>query len=114
IRPVLHRVPSHRTKAAKHAYLGELAAFAARGQSLIVYHHADRTVGVEQQARRRLADLGRDVPAKPVAAVRASRGTVRLFLVGAATASHACYLTERLVGLEGGPWGTELAVYWAE
>ena len=109
-----HRVPAHRTKAAKHAYLDELAAFAARGQSLIVYHHADRTAGVEQQARRRLGDLARDVPVQPIAAVRASRGTVRLFLVGAATKSHAGYLTDRLGGLEGSPWATELAVYWAD
>jgi hypothetical protein len=114
IRPDLHRVPAHRAKAAKHAYLSELAAFAARGQSLIVYHHADRTAGVEQQARRRLADLAQDVPVQPIAAVRASRGTVRLFLVSAAIASHARYLTERLVALERGPWGTELAVYWAD
>jgi hypothetical protein len=111
IRPVSHRVPAHRPKAAKHAYLDELAAFAARGQSLIIYHHADRTAGVEQQAHRRLADLARGMPVLPIAAVRASRGTVRLFLVGAATASHARYLTERLAGLERGPWGTELAVY---
>ena len=94
--------------------MSELAAFAARGQSLIVYHHADRTAGVEQQARRRLADLARDVPVQPIAAVRASRGTVRLFLVGAATKSHAGYLTDRLGGLEGSPWATELAVYWAD
>jgi hypothetical protein len=114
IRPVSHRVPAHRTKAAKHAYLDELAAFAARGQSLIVYHHADRTASVEQQARRRLTDLAWDVPVAPIAAVRASRGTVRLFLVGAATAAHTGYLTERLTGLQRGPWGTELAVYWAD
>jgi hypothetical protein len=114
IRPISHRVPAHRAKAAKHAYLDELAAFAARGQSLIVYHHADRTAAVEQQARRRLADLAQGVPVQPIAAVRASRGTVRLFLVGAATASHAGYLTDRLVGLEYGPWRTELAVYWAD
>lgn len=114
IRPVSHRVPAHHTKAAKHAYLDELAAFAARGQSLIIYHHADRTVEVEQQARRRLADLARDVPVQPIAAVRASRGTVRLFLLGAATASHARYLTERLADLERSPWGTELAVHWAD
>jgi hypothetical protein len=114
IRPTSHRVPAHGAKAAKHAYLDELAAFAARGQSLIVYHHADRTADVGQQARLRLADLARDVPVQPIAAVRASRGTVRLFLVGAATASHAGYLTERLAGLERGPWGSELAVYWAD
>jgi hypothetical protein len=114
IRPASHRVPAHRTKAAKHAYLSELAAFAARGQSLIVYHHADRTAGIEQQARRRLADLAQDVPVQPIAAVRASRGTVRLFLVGAATTSDVGYLTERLADLARGPWGTELAVYWAD
>jgi hypothetical protein len=114
IRPVSHRVPAHRTKAAKHAYLDELAAFAARGQSLIVYHHADRTAGAGQQARRRLAELARDVPVQPIAAVRASRGTVRLFLVGAANAAHAGYLTERLAGLQRGPWGTEITVYRAD
>ena len=75
IRSVGHPVPAHRTKAIKHAYLDELAAFARRGQSLIVYHHADRSAAVDQQARGRLADLVREVPAEPVAAVRASRGT---------------------------------------
>jgi hypothetical protein len=49
-----------------------------------------------------------------IAAVRASRGTVRLFLVGAATKSHARYLTGRLAGLERSPWGAEVAVYWAD
>lgn len=83
-----------------HAYLDELAAFAGRGQSLVVYHHADRTAAVEEQARRRLCDLAREVPTKPVAAVRASRGSTRLFLV-AATASHAGYLTDRLAALTG-------------
>jgi hypothetical protein len=112
IRPVQHRVPSYRTKAVKHAYLAELAAFAQRGQSVIAYHHADRTVAVELQAHRRLAEFARDMPIKPIAAVRASRGTSRLFLVGAATAAHASYLTERLTGLERSPWSTELLVYW--
>ncbi len=80
IRSALHPASAHRTKAVKHAYLTELAAFAGRGQSLIVYHHADRSAAVEQQARHRLAELGRDLPVSPVAAVRASRGTTRLSL----------------------------------
>jgi hypothetical protein len=112
IRPDRHPVPAHRTRAVKHAYLSELAAFAHRGQSVIAYHHADRTATVEQQAHRRLADLAAGLPVRPVAAVRASRGTSRLFLVGAATAAHARYLTERLTGLEQSPWNTELLVYW--
>jgi hypothetical protein len=112
IRTAAHLVPAHRTKAVKYAYLDELAAFAGRGQSLIVYHHADRTAAVQEQARRRLGDIAREVPIKPVAAVRASRGTTRLFLIAAA-ASHARYLTERLAALAVSPWATELRVYWS-
>jgi hypothetical protein len=81
---------------------------------LIVYHHADRTAAVEQQARRRLADLAREMPAEPIAAVRASHGTSRLFLVAAATPSHAQYLTGRLTALAASPWVTELVVYWSD
>ena len=116
IRPARHPVPAHRTKAVKHAYLSELATFAQRGQSVIAYHHADRTATVEQQAQRRLADPASGLPVRPVAAVRASRGTSRLFLVGAATTAHGRYLTERLTerltGLERSPWRADLLVYW--
>ena len=111
IRPAAYPVPAYRTKAVKYAYLDELAAFAGRGQSLVVYHHADRTAAVEAQARRRLGDLAREVPIEPVAAVRASRGTTRLFLLGA-TASHTGYLTDRLTALTVSPWAAELRVYW--
>jgi hypothetical protein len=111
IRPAGHRQPAHRTKAVKHAYLDELAAFARRGQSLIVYHHADRSAPVDQQALRRLTDLTCGVPVQPVAAVRASRGSSRLFLVGAASADHFHYLTGRLAALQHGPWAGELTVY---
>ena len=114
IRSSGHRAPGHRTEAVKHAYLDELAGFARRGQSLIVYHHADRSAAVDQQARSRLADLAREVPAEPVAAVRASRGTSRLFLVAAATPPHAGYLAGRLTAIQASPWGSELKVYWPD
>jgi hypothetical protein len=112
IRATAHLVQEYRTKAVKYAYLDELAASAERGQSLVVYHHADRTATVDEQARRRLADIAREVPIRPVAAIRASRGTTRLFLV-AATASQAGYLTDRLAALVAGPWRAELKVHWA-
>ena len=112
IRSTGHMAPSYWTKAVKYAYLDELAAFAAQGQSLVVYHHADRSASVEEQARRRLADIAREVPIEPVAAVRASRGTTRLFLVAAA-AAHAGYLTDRLTALADSPWDKELDVYWS-
>ena len=47
----------------------------------------------------------------PVAAVRASRGRNRLFLVGAASAAHAQYLIGRLTALQHSPWAGELTVY---
>jgi hypothetical protein len=112
IRAARHPTPAHRTEAVKHAYLDELAVFALRGQSLIVYHHADRTAPVDQQARCRLDDFARDAPITPIAAVRASRGTSRLFLVTSATPSHAQYLTGRLTALKTSPLGHELTVYW--
>ena len=87
-------------------------AFAQRGQSVIAYHHADRTAAVEQQAHRRLADLAAGLPVRPVAAVRASRGTSRLFLLGAAATPHARYHTQRLTDLKRSPWSAELLVYW--
>lgn len=110
IRSALHPVPSHRTKAVKHAYLDELAAFARRGQSLVVYQHADRTAPVEQQACRKLADFAREVAITPIGAVRTSRGSSRMFLVGAASAKHSHYLTELLAGLDHSPWARELIV----
>lgn len=112
IRRTDHTQPPHRTKAVKHAYLGELDAFAARGQSIMAYHHADRSASVPEQAMRRLADLGEQVSVEPIAAVRASRGTTRLFLV-AADERHSERLTSRLRALEGSRWSSELVVYWS-
>ena len=58
--------------------------------------------------------FARDVPVKAIAAVRASRGTSRLFLIGAASPSHAQYLTQRLTDLENSPWAPELRTYWPD
>ncbi|HVD02978.1 MAG TPA: hypothetical protein VNF75_02400 [Candidatus Dormibacteraeota bacterium] len=112
IRRSSHSTSRTRTKAVKHAYLDELAEFAARGQSLVIYHHADRSLTVPEQATRRLADLADEVPGvAPLAAVRASRGTTRLFLVAAAP-RHLGHLTSRLSGLASSAWSKEFAVYW--
>jgi len=82
-----HSTPSHRTDAVKHAYYDELAQFIARGQSLIAYHHADRSASVPVQAHRRLADAAGQLAIEPLAAVQASRGSSRLFLI-VPVASH--------------------------
>ena len=50
IRSTRHPAGSHRNRAVKHAYLNELATFTARGQSLVVYHHADRSAATRAGA----------------------------------------------------------------
>lgn len=104
-----HSTPKHQTAAVKHAYLDELAVFADRGQSIVAYHHADRSAPVDVQAQRRMEDAAKELDLEPLAVVRASRGTVRLFLVLAQPA-HRDRLEERLGAIAAGPWGQELRV----
>ena len=109
IRPAHHPTPRHHPKSVKHAYVDELTPFSQRGQALIAYHHADRSADVPTQAQRRMADLA--VASDPIAAVRASRGTVRLFLV-AGTGPTAERLRTRLEHLQDSPWVPHLQVIW--
>ncbi len=108
-----HRVASSAPSAGKHAYLDELRPIVERGQSLVVYHHADRSGSVEQQVVRRFDDLRAAFPASPpLAAVRAARGSTRLFLVAPAPA-HRDLLRRRLRSIEESSWAAELRVTWA-
>lgn len=109
IRPADHPIPRHHPKSVKHAYVDELAPFAERARALVVYHHADRSADVATQAQRRMADLS--VVSEPLAAVRASRGTVRLFLVAGAGPT-ADRLRARLEQLQRSPWTPHLQVIW--
>jgi len=106
-----HSTPSHRTRAEKHTYLSELRPFVERGQSVVVYHHADRSAPVPVQAQRRLADLRDELGVEPLAAVRASRGTTRLFLVVPAE-THRSLLRHRLTRLDDSVWSAELTALW--
>lgn len=107
-----HSMPSHRSKSEKHAYLDELTAFVERGQSIVAYHHADRSATVPVQAERRMADVAEELGVAPLAAVRASRGSTRLFIVVPAPA-HRAGLRARLQDLERSQWAGELTVHWA-
>jgi hypothetical protein len=105
-----HRVPGHRNTAEKHAYLDEIRRFTERGQSVVAYHHADRSAKVAVQAQRRMEDVAEQVGVAPIGAVLASRGTSRLFIVVPAIA-HRVQLAERLDQLGKSPWGRELLVF---
>lgn len=106
-----HREGRHRNKSVKHVYIDELAPFMDRGQSVVVYQHADRSATVEQQALRKMAAIEDELGTKPLATVRASRGSARLFIVVSAPA-HRERLVERIGSLSHTSWGAELAAYW--
>ena len=70
------------SKPAKFVFLDELSDYSARGQSLVVYHHADRSAGgVAAQVPRRLAELAMGTGVAPIGAVVARRGSTRYFFV---------------------------------
>lgn len=75
---------SDAAKLHKYALISELADYARRGQSLVVYQHADRSADAGTQARRRLHELVAGVAQDPVGAVIARRGSCRFFLITAA------------------------------
>jgi hypothetical protein len=106
-----HTTASSQRKAIKHAYYDELVPYIERGQSVIAYHHADRSATVREQAMRRMSDAAEELCIEPLAAVRASRGTARLFLV-LPVAGHRAHLASRLAALTASPWGDELDVIW--
>ena len=106
-----HTVPAHRNRAEKHAYISEVDAFAGSDRSVVVYHHADRSASVDMQAQRRLDDLAEGMGSAPLAAVRTSRGSARLFLISPAE-RHRTRLAARLEDLEQGPAAAEFTVTW--
>jgi alkylated DNA nucleotide flippase Atl1 len=89
------RADARGSRAHKYALFDELADYANRGQSLLVYHHADRSADASKQARRRLAELVASTRLAACGGVIARRGTCRLFLLAAAEA-HAFTLSTRL------------------
>jgi hypothetical protein len=106
-----HHTPSHRNLAEKHAYLSEIAALGGSDRSIVVYHHADRSATVPVQAQRRLGDLASGIGREPLAAVRTSRGTARLFLVAPAE-RHRRRIGERLTELESSTAASEFEILW--
>lgn len=105
-----HPTPRHRNRSEKHAYLSEIGAFLDRGQSVIAYHHADRSGPVVVQAQRRMADIADQLGVEPLAAVRARRGSTRLFVVVPDDA-HRSVLRTRLAALDESPWSAELTTH---
>jgi hypothetical protein len=105
-----HSVPSHPDTTATHTYLSEVGRLLERGQSVVAYHHAHRSEPIAAQAESTMADIHDLVGVEPLAAVRASRGAVRLFTV-IPDPRHRSDLEHRLGALQQSRWGDELQLY---
>ncbi len=105
-----HATPSHRNLAEKHTYLSEVGRLLERGQSVVAYHHANRSEPVAVQADSRMADIHDVLGVEPLAAVRASRGSARLFIV-IPHPQHRSNLEDRLGALQLSRWADELRLY---
>jgi len=85
------------SSASKFAFLDELADYAGRDQSLVVYQHADRTRWgfVDARVPRLLTELAAGTGLDPVGAVVGHRGSTRAFAI-VATRDHCDVLAARL------------------
>jgi hypothetical protein len=66
----------------KFAKVSEVAAYVHRRQSVVVYHHADRTAGGQvAQMQHRMDQLAAATGTEPLGAMLAHRGSLRFFLI---------------------------------
>ncbi|MEI6499672.1 MAG: hypothetical protein WCP21_01455 [Armatimonadota bacterium] len=98
-------VGHHRADALKYAFLDELEPYHHRGQSLVIYQHANRDPGgFVCRLRSLVSRLKDELPAAVVWALRWQRQQARAYIVLAHTA-HDEVLWERSCQLVTSPWG---------
>jgi hypothetical protein len=92
-------------KGPKYVYWADIDRFLARGQSVVVYHHLNRTASSDAQVRMQLSAFrGRLPPGYGVTAVTYKRGTRRAYFIVQAP-EHRELLRMRLADFLSGEWG---------
>ena len=90
---------------AKYVLLEELVPYVSRGQTLVIYHHLNRSAAAETQVSQRLAELEERLPPQVrVMALRYRRGSARVFFVLTMAPQVAGLLEMRLAQMGVGPW----------
>lgn len=91
-------------KGPKYVYFDEIQPYLSREQSVVVYHHLDRSMPAEAQISFRLAQLGNRLSGySRITALRYRRGSARVFFV-IATPPLESVLKERSHRFVQGPW----------
>ena len=98
-------------KGPKYAFWEDMDAFIGRGQSIVVYHHLNRTGSHLEQVERKLRQMNeRYGNGFESAVVIFKRGTNRAYFVLAAP-QHTEILRERLHRLAVSPWSRHFVAY---
>ena len=96
---------AHSRRGGKYVLLEELAQYVDRGQTLVVYHHLNRQMPANNQIKRRINQLGRDLNLTgEVVALRYRRGSARVFFVVPKEEQPIVPLERRLAYMNVGPW----------
>ncbi|MGB7880799.1 MAG: hypothetical protein WBL31_18685, partial [Ilumatobacteraceae bacterium] len=89
--------------------LSELGRLLERGQSVVTHHLVDHSDGLAEQVQARMTEIYETLGAEPLAAVRASRGATRLFMV-IPHPGHRPDFQHRIGALQLSRWGDEFRV----
>ena len=88
----------------KYIFWDEVKAFAARGQTVVIYHHLNRVRSSSEQVKLLRLQLNNRMPSDfTTLDVVFTRGTRRAYLIAAA-ASHRDALANRLSYMLTTPW----------
>ena len=95
-------------RARKYALYGEIQSYLDRGQSVVVYHHLNRSQkGVKQIHRRQLEVFSR--MRRRALAMRYHRGSPRAFIL-IPQAGHRAELMDRIGRMMEGPWARHFSM----
>ena len=92
----------------KYAYYEELKSYLGRRQSVVVYHHLNRSSRSLQQIFRRQRDIYERLGRRAFA-MRYHRGSPRAFII-IPQEKHRAEIMERTRGMLKGPWGQHFSL----
>lgn len=103
-------VPKHNNKASKYVFWNEVNRFRRPGQSLVIYHHLNRTAKAVDQVRVKLEEFSEKLIGEgPVIPVVYRRGSLRVFFVLPAD-NHREIIVTRLNQMARSEWSSHLEI----
>jgi hypothetical protein len=103
-------IRKHAPRAGKYVFWDELESFWDRGQSLVVYHHLNRSASVEEQTKvLRKTFRAQFAAAEEIICLLFRRGSCRHFWIVGQTA-HASTLRKRINAMIDSGWGGYLEI----